>query len=160
MSRELTIIFAAEVVRSDYSPADDRYTTNDVLSAYEGILADCVQRHHGRTIEGSSVSGLLAGFSNAFDALSCAVEIQRDGVDKIETSSAAVPLRLSIGVNHEVLPNEGKIRSCNEDNDVARLVALAEPGGICISRTVYDEVRFKIKLPYMTERDPVHTAYS
>jgi len=67
--------------------------------------------------------------------------------------------RLHFGLNHEAPPNPGNVWPPEKDNTAVTLVALAEPGGICLSQTIYDDIRFKIDLPFDTTRDPKHTAF-
>lgn len=158
MPPELTTILGTDIV-GDRLTADERDTEPAVLSNIEEILADCVVRFHGRVVNFSVETCLLAEFSNTLDAVGCAVEIQRDLADRSEIVPASRQTRLRIGVNHETLPPGGETSAIDKGDSVARLVALAEPGGICISRTVYDEVRSHLKLQYDTKRDPKHTAF-
>lgn len=101
----------------------------------------------------------LAEFANALDALKCALDIQRGSISNTaEVSAASTPL-CHVGLNIETASADYSVWPPDRDDSVCRLVALAEPGGICLSRTVYDIVRFQVVLPFETERDPNHTAY-
>jgi class 3 adenylate cyclase len=159
MGRELTTILAADVV-GDSPVADESGTEIETASNFEETLADCIGRYQGRVADVSADIRLLAGFLNASDAVGCGVEIQRDLADRNEVVPATRQTRLRIGVNHETLPPDGEPWTGDDENSVARLVALAEPGGICISRSVYDEVRSRLKLPYDTNPDRKHAAFT
>ncbi len=154
MSHNLAPLLAAYIVENS------RNTTTEAWSAFIGSLADCVDRHQGCVVNIAGEGWFLARFQDALAAVRCAVEIQQELANRSVEVPATDPLRLHVGLNHEVLPNDGDAWPPNKDDSVARLVAIAEPGGICLSRTIYDDVRFQIDLPFDTTRDPKHTAYT
>lgn len=160
MSHNLTAMLAADLVGYDGIKADDRDAAAKMLSDFEEVFADHIDRHHGCALNTAAEALFLASFSSAVEAVGCAVELQRDLADRSRSVPATYETRCRIGVNHENLSPGAEAATCDEGTSVGRLVALAEPGGVCISRTVYDEVRFRLKLQYDTKRDPGHTAFS
>lgn len=121
-------------------------------------LSEFVYDHDGHVINVVGEGWFVATFSDALKGTRCAVDMQRGMNEKAEEFTAG-RARLHIGVNYEPSPSPGQVWPQTRDDSVDRLVALAEPGGICLSRTVYDEVRFQIDLRFDTTRDPKHTAY-
>ncbi len=154
MSHNLAPLLAAYMVENS------RNTTIGAWSVFIGSLADCVDRHQGCVVNIAGEGWFLAKFQDALAAVRCAVEIQQQLANRSVEGQATDSLRLHIGLNHEVPPNDGEAWPPDEDGSVVRLVAIAEPGGICLSRTIYDDVRFQIDLPFDTTRDPKHTAYA
>ena len=154
MSHELGAVLAA------YMPEDGRNITANAWSELIGSLTDSVGRHHGSVIHVAGEGWFLARFQDALAAVSCAVEVQRALADRDVDVPGADTRRLHIGLNHEVPPDDGEAWPPDRDDRVDRLVAIAESGGICLSRTIYDDVRFQVDLPFDTMRDPKHTAYA
>src|SRR5258708_2199372 len=99
---------------------------------------------HGGRIVGTAGDSLLVDFSSVVDALSCAVEMQQAA----RTINDPIPidrrLELRIGVNLGDVIVDGNDIFGDGVNIAARLEALAKPGTICISQTVYDQVRNKL----------------
>jgi len=153
MADDLVAILAA------YLPESGRSSTPHAWIDYKTRLVDIVDRHEGQVIDVAGDGWFVARFGDALAGTRCAVEIQRapKGPCK-DTASMDMP-RLHIGLNHEVAPKPGDPWPPDKDNTADRLVALAEPGGICLSRTIYDDIRFLIDLPFDTTRDPKHTAF-
>jgi hypothetical protein len=95
----------------------------------------------------STGDGLLAEFASIVDAVRCAVEIQRGMIDREPELPHDQRIRFRIGINlGDVIAEEYDIFG-DGVNVAARLEALAEPGGICISRTVRDQIRDKLPYP-------------
>jgi hypothetical protein len=154
MAQEYSIVLAA------YMPESARKTLPKAWSEFAQPVSDIVEDHHGRVIDVDGPGWFVAAFDSAREGTLCAVEIQRT-LHNASDELAGAPIRwLHIGLNTETPP-----RSCEpwppaRDDSVDRLVSLAEPGGVCLSRTVYDEVRFHVDLPFDASRDPHHTAYA
>ncbi len=109
----------------------------------EADVAQAIERHAGRhetTLNGR----LVAGFDSARDAAACAVEAIRALVQKDQQSGP----RMRIGV------------SDTDADAAAALAEIAEPGGLCLSRTAYYEVRYQLDLPYGVEIGVDSTAYT
>jgi TolB-like protein len=103
---------------------------------------------HGGRIVGTAGDSLLADFSSIVDALSCAVEMQRASRAVNDPAPPERRLELRIGVNLGDVIVDGDNIFGDGVNIAARLEALARPGTVCISQTVYDQVRNKLDLDY------------
>ncbi len=89
---------------------------------------------------------ILAEFASAVNAVACAVEVQSQLAERNASLPADRKMRLRIGVNlGDVIVKDGTVYG-DGVNIAARLEALAEPGGICVSRMVYDNIRNKLPL--------------
>jgi adenylate cyclase len=145
-TRRLAAILAADVVGySRLMGADEEGTLNRLKAHRRELVDPKIREHHGRIVK-TTGDGMLVEFSSVVDAVRCAVEIQRAMADR----SAEVPedkrITFRIGVNlGDVIADGGDIYG-DGVNIAARLEALAEPGGLCISRTVRDHIGDR--LPY------------
>ena len=145
-TRRLAAILAADVAGySRLMGADEEGTLNRLKAHRRELVDPKIREHHGRIVK-TTGDGMLVEFSSVVDAVRCAVEIQRAMADR----SAEVPedkrITFRIGVNlGDVIADGGDIYG-DGVNIAARLEALAEPGGLCISRTVRDHVGDR--LPY------------
>src|SRR5262250_2727836 len=118
--------------------------THERLKAHFGELVEPkIKEHHGRTVKNTG-DGLLAEFPSVVDAVRCAAEIQRGMMDREPDVPEERRIRFRIGVNlGDVIAEEHDIFG-DGVNVAARLEALAEPGGICVSRVVRDQVRDRL----------------
>src|SRR5206468_2627067 len=90
---------------------------------------------------------LLGEFASGVDAVRCAAEVQRGMIDREPEATDARQIRFRIGVNLGDVIAEGGDIFGDGVNVAARLEALAEPGGICVSGTVRDQIRDKLSYP-------------
>lgn len=147
-TRRLVAILAADVAGYSRLMGADEEGTHERLKAHLGQLFDQkIKEHRGRTVK-TTGDGLLAEFASVVDAVRCAAEVQRGMIDREPQVPEERRIRFRIGVNL------GDVIADNNDifgdgvNVAARLEALAEPGGICISRTVRDQIRDKLPYPF------------
>jgi adenylate cyclase len=148
-TRRLAAILAADVVGYSRLMGADEEGTHERLRAHLHQLVDPkIKEHRGRTVKNTG-DGLLAEFASVVDAVRCAAEVQRGMIDREPQVPDERRIRFRIGVNlGDVIAEDNDIFG-DGVNVAARLEALAEPGGICISRTVRDQIRDK--LPYSFE---------
>jgi class 3 adenylate cyclase len=138
--RRLTAILAADVAGYSRLMGADEEGTHERLKAHLGELVNPkIQEHRGRIVKNTG-DGFLAEFASVVDAVRCAVETQRDMAE----ANAAIPperrIEFRIGINlGDVIAEEHDIFG-DGVNVAARLEALTEPGGICISRVVRDQI--------------------
>jgi adenylate cyclase len=126
---------------------EDEEATIRTLTAYRQVMTSLIQQHHGRVVD-SPGDNLLAEFASAVDAVQGAVEIQRELKVRNTELPAQRQMEFRIGINvGDVVVEEEKLYG-DGVNIAARLEGLAEPGGICISGTVHDQVENKLALSY------------
>ena len=106
-----------------------------------------IKEHHGRTVKNTG-DGLLAEFASVVDAVRCAIEVQRAMVEREPEVPEEQRIRFRIGINlGDVIVEEDDIYG-DGVNIAARLEALAEPGGICISRVVREQIQDRLPYPF------------
>jgi adenylate cyclase len=146
-TRRLAAILAADVVGYSRLMGADEEGTHERLKAHLRELIDPkIAEHRGRIVKNTG-DGFLAEFPSVVDAVRCAVEIQRGMPEREPELPEERRLRFRIGVNlGDVIIEEHDIFG-DGVNVAARLEGLAEPGGICISRMVRDQIRDKLPYP-------------
>jgi adenylate cyclase len=127
--------------------AEDETATVKTIASYREIMASLIKQHRGRVVD-SPGDNLLAEFSSVVDAVQCAVAVQNE----IQTRNADLPdnrkMEFRIGVNlGDVIDEEDRIYG-DGVNIAARLEAMADPGGICVSKTAFDQIETKLPLGY------------
>jgi adenylate cyclase len=145
--RKLTAILSADVKGYSRLMGDNEAETVKTLTAYRKIMAELIQQHRGRVID-SPGDNILAEFGSVVDAVQCSVAAQNE----FKARNAELPenrrMVFRIGVNlGDVIEEEGRIYG-DGVNIAARLEALADPGGICISKTAFDHIESKLPLGY------------
>jgi TolB-like protein/class 3 adenylate cyclase/Tfp pilus assembly protein PilF len=147
-TRRLAAILAADVAGYSLLMGADEEGTHERLKVHLQEMVDPkIAEHRGRTVKNTG-DGLLAEFPSVVDAVRCAVEVQRGMIDREPEVSEERRIRLRIGVNlGDVIVEEDDIFG-DGVNVAARLEGLAEPGGICISRMVRDQIRDKLPYPF------------
>src|SRR5712691_185957 len=147
MERKLTAILCADVYGYSRLMGEDEEATLRTLSACRRITDSLIERHHGRFVN-SAGDSVLADFASVVEAVNCAVEIQR--ALKVENANLPPERRMEfrIGVNLGDVMVEGEQIYGDGVNVAARLESLADPGGICISHTVHDQIKNKLALNY------------
>ncbi|MGD9001228.1 MAG: adenylate/guanylate cyclase domain-containing protein [Anaerolineae bacterium] len=145
-SRKLTAILSADVKGYSRLMGDDDAATVRTITAYRQVVTSLVQDHRGRVVD-SPGDNILAEFPSAVWAVQCAVKIQQ----ALRERNAELPedrrMEFRIGINlGDVIEQEGRLYG-DGVNVAARLEALTDPGGICISGAVYEQVKTKLDLP-------------
>ncbi|MCZ6646459.1 MAG: adenylate/guanylate cyclase domain-containing protein [SAR324 cluster bacterium] len=145
--RKLTAILCADVVGYSRLMGDDEEATVETLTAFRKVFLLGIENHRGRVVDAKG-DAILAEFVSVVDAVNSAVDIQRELAGKNADLSGERRMDFRIGINlGDVLVKDDVIYG-DGVNIAARLEALAEPGGICISRPVYDQVEAKLKFEY------------
>jgi adenylate cyclase len=123
--------------------ADEEGTHQRLKAHFAELVNPKIAQHRGRIVKNTG-DGLLAEFASVVDAVRCATEIQRGMVDREPEVPEERRIRFRIGINLGDVIAEGDDIFGDGVNVAARLEALAEPGGICVSRVVRDQVRDKL----------------
>jgi TolB-like protein/class 3 adenylate cyclase len=149
VERRLAAILAADVAGYSRLMNADEEGTHSRLRAHLRQLVDPkIKEHGGRTVKNTG-DGMLAEFPSVVDAVRCAVEIQHGMIDRNAEIPADKRISFRIGINLGDVIVEPEDIFGDGVNIAARLESLAEPGGLCISRVVRDQIRGK--LPYSFE---------
>src|SRR5216683_7255805 len=139
MERKLTAILCADVHGYSRLMGEDEEATLRSLSGHRKIIDGLIDRHHGRFVN-SAGDSVLAEFASVVEAVNCAVDIQT----ALKTENLSLPperrMEFRIGVNLGDVMVEGDQIYGDGVNVAARLESLADPGGICISGTVHEEI--------------------
>ncbi|MEN8246330.1 MAG: tetratricopeptide repeat protein [Thermodesulfobacteriota bacterium] len=145
ITRKLRAILSADVKGYSLLMADDEVHTIQTLKAYRVLMSELITHHSGRVVDNPG-DNMLAEFESAVDAVECAVKIQ----NKLKKENAKFVddrrLQFRIGVNiGDVVHDGGRIYG-DGVNIAARIESLADAGGICISRSTYDQIKNKLEL--------------
>jgi adenylate cyclase len=147
INRKLTAILSADAKGYSRLMGEDEVSTVQLLKECREIMAQLIQQHRGRVVD-SPGDNLLAEFGSVVDATGCAVKIQEALQIKNAELSENKRLEFRIGINlGDVLEDVDRIYG-DGVNIAARIEGLADPGGICISRTAYDQIKNKLELGY------------
>jgi adenylate cyclase len=147
VERKLTTILCADVHGYSRLMEQDEAATLATLKVYRDAIDGLIGRHRGRIVSTAGDS-LLADFPSVVEAVQCAIEIQQELAGRNRSLPDGRRMAFRIGINlGDVMLHDGDLYG-EGVNVAARLEALAEPGGICISRTVYDQVRNKLTVGF------------
>ena len=145
--RKLAAILSADVAGYSRLMQDDEAATVRTLEAYKQVFSDLIKQHRGRVVD-SPGDNLLAEFASVVDAVQCAVAVQKE----LQARNAELPenrqMLFRIGVNLGDVIEEGDRIYGDGVNIAARLESIADPGGICVSKTAFDQIETKLPLGY------------
>ncbi|HSM90984.1 MAG TPA: adenylate/guanylate cyclase domain-containing protein, partial [Desulfobacterales bacterium] len=145
--RKLAAILSADVAGYSRLMRDDEAATVSTLESHKQVFSDLIKQHRGRVVD-SPGDNLLAEFASVVDAVQCAVAVQKE----LQARNAELPedrrMRFRIGVNLGDVIEEGDRIYGDGVNIAARLESLADPGGICVSKTAFDHIESKLPLGY------------
>jgi adenylate cyclase len=145
--RKLTAILSADVVGYSRLMGDDEEATLETLTAYRKVFTSTIPKFRGRVVDAKG-DALLAEFAAVTDAVNCSVDIQRELAERNTDLPDNRRMDFRIGINLGEVMVKGEEIYGDGVNIAARLEALAEPGGVCISRPVYDQVKSKLEFEY------------
>jgi adenylate cyclase len=145
--RKLAAILHADVAGFSRLMGEDEAGTHRALGELRRAVDPLIAAHGGRIV-GTAGDSVLADFSSVVDALNCAIEMQRASRAINDPIPPERRLELRIGINLGDVIVDGDDIFGDGVNIAARIEALAQPGTVCISQTVYDQVRNKLDLDY------------
>ena len=147
LKRKLTAILSADVEGYSRLMAEDEAATIRTLTAYREVMTTVIQQHGGRVVD-SPGDNLLAEFASAVGAVQGAVAIQQELKTRNAELLANRQMAYRIGINVGDVLVEGERVYGDGVNIAARLEALAERGGICISGNAFELVRDKLAVGF------------
>jgi len=145
--RKLISILSADAVGYSRLMGDDESATVHTITVYRSVISSLIKQHNGTVID-SPGDNLLAEFVSVVDSVQCAVAIQKELKARNDELLENRKMKFRIGINLGDVIQEGNRIYGDGVNIAARLEALAEPGGICISKTVFDHIESKLPLGY------------
>jgi adenylate cyclase len=146
-SRRLAAILAADIAGYSALMGSDEARTVRDLKGHQAVVLPMVGEFGGRVID-TAGDGILAEFPSVLNAVECAVAVQRKMVERNAAIEPERRMEFRIGINlGDVIYDDDRIFG-DGVNVAARLEGIAEPGGICVSGKVHEEIRAKIGLPY------------
>jgi adenylate cyclase len=153
LPRKLRAILAADIEGYSRFIGDDDAGTVRLLSRYRGLLQDGVARFHGNVFSEAG-DGFFVEFENAEEAVLCAVNVQK-AIAKANVKRGARSMWFRMGVSLGDIIDDGKTKHGHAINIAARIQTIADPGGLCITSPVFEQVANK--LPYaFDDLGPAH----
>lgn len=149
LKRRLAAILAADIAGYSRLMGEDEAATVRDLKAHQAVILPLVGRHGGRVID-TAGDGILAEFPSAIGATECAIEIQ--AIMAARNNEVPAPRRMlfRIGINLGDMIDDGARIYGDGVNVAARLQEVAAPGGICVSRQVFEQVNRSVKAELQT----------
>lgn len=146
--RKLAAILAIDVVGfSSLIGADEVGTIRRLNALHREQVRPIILKHNGRVLKLMG-DGLLAEFASVVKSVECAVDIQMTLSDASKEADEEQPIRLRMGINFGDVVVEGDDILGDGVNIAARVEALANPGGLCVSGKVYDEIFGRLDVPF------------
>jgi len=148
VERRLAAILAVDVAGYSRLMGEDEEGTLAALRAVRRELGDPkITEHRGRIVK-TTGDGLLAEFASVVDAVRCAIELQREMIARNAATPAERRIEFRMGINvGDIIIEDGDIFG-DGVNIAARLEALAEPGGICLSAAAHEQVRDRLHIAF------------
>ena len=147
LPRRLAAILAADIAGYSRLMHEDEAATVRELKAHQSVVLPLVARFGGRIID-TAGDGILAEFPSIVGATECAIEIQTVMAARNQSVPEHRRMRFRIGINlGDVIHDDTRIYG-DGINIAARLEALADPGGMLVSRTVYEHVHGKVPVAF------------
>jgi adenylate cyclase len=147
VKRRLTTVLCADVQGYSRLMEADETGTLETLRRYRTAIAGLVERHDGRIVN-TWGDAVIAEFASVVEAVQCAVEIQQEISNQDSDPPHASPMRFRIGINLGDVMVDGSDIYGDGVNIASRLQELAEPGGVVISSSVYDQVHNKLSVGF------------
>jgi adenylate cyclase len=147
VKRRLTTVLCADVYGYSRLMEVDETRTLETLRRYRTSIAGLVERHDGRIVN-TWGDAVIAEFASVVEAVQCAVEIQQEISNQDSDPPDANPMRFRIGINLGDVMVDGSDIYGDGVNIASRLQELADPGGVVISSSVYDQVHNKLSVGF------------
>jgi adenylate cyclase len=147
LKRRLTTILCADVHGYSRLMGTDEAGTLETLRRHRSAIAGLVERHDGRIVN-TWGDAVIAEFASVVEAVQCAVEIQQEISNQDSDLPRAPQMRFRIGINLGDVMVDGSDIFGDGVNIAARLQELAEPGGVVVSASVYDQVHNKLSIGF------------
>src|SRR5467141_1434415 len=147
VKRRLTTVLCADVYGYSRLMGADEAGTLGTLRHHRSAIAALVERHDGRIVN-TWGDAVIAEFASVVEAVQCAVEIQREISNQDSDPPHVHQMRFRIGINLGDVMVDGSDIFGDGVNIAARLQELAEPGGVVVSASVYDQVHNKLSLGF------------
>ncbi len=153
IQRKLTTILAADAAGYSRVMEHNEEQGLRALKAARAVFKKFIARHYGR-VANTAGDGLIAEFPSVVEAVQCAIEVQRELGDTQNDPDTALNFRIGIHLGDVMVDGDDLLGE--GVNLAARLQTMAEPGGILISRQVYDQVHSKLSVgfDYLGEKHP------
>ena len=145
--RKLAAILSADAVGYSRLMAQDEAGTSKTINALRDTMGGLIRKHGGRVVDAVG-DNLLAEFASVVDAVSSAIALQQELAIRNEVLPAGQRMLFRVGINLGDVMVEGARIVGDGVNIAARVEALAEPGGIAISGTAFDQVEGKLSLRF------------
>jgi len=147
MERRLAAILAADVQGYSHLTELNEEASTATLRMYRAVVEESVAAHRGH-IFSSAGDGFVAEFPSVVEAIRCGVEIQNEIAERNESVPEKQRMRFRIGVNlGDVIAEDNNLYGSGV-NVAVRIEQMADPGGIYLSQTVYDQVRKIVEIPF------------
>ena len=153
MARRLAAILAADVVGYSRLVRVDEEGTIEALKTLRSDVIDPRLRHYNGRVVKLMGDGMLVEFSSVVDAVRAAIDVQETIGERNSCLSANKQIRFRVGINLGDVIIDGDDIHGDGVNVAARLEGLAEPGGICISGAVYEQVRDRVEAHFQNMGD-------
>jgi class 3 adenylate cyclase len=147
--RKLSTILSADVAEFSRLMGEDEEQTLKTFRGHKKVFESLVAMHRGR-IFNTAGDAILAEFGSAVEAVRCATDIQAALRTRNDQLPLARQVRFRMGINLGDVMEQGQDLMGDGVNIAARLQTAAEPGGICISGSVHDQVRNKLSLSFLS----------
>jgi adenylate cyclase len=148
VDRRLAAILAVDIAGySRLMGANEEGTLRQLKEHRKELIDPKITEHRGRIVK-TSGDGMLVEFVSVVDAVRCAVDVQRGMIERNAKLPVESRIQFRVGINvGDIISDDNDIYG-DGVNVAARLEALAEPGGICVSRNIHDQVRDKLSFSF------------
>ena len=145
--RKLTAVMSADVKGYSLLMGKDEMATVKTITAYRDVMTGMIEKHMGRVVD-TPGDNILAEFASAVDAVECAVAVQNELKEKNTDLAKERRMVFRIGINVGDVIQEGERIYGDGVNIAARIEGLADPGGVSVSRSVFDQVKKKLSFGF------------